>query len=596
MEELLTLYKAKERTVRENPYDTGYTTVDVDTSQPVIDDLTAIFNKLNGSVYTGKRFVARKSGDKMVQRLVYNRVDSLRTLINKAETVVSSGEEVTEDVMAGINLWESTQSYRRGGWVDRTTGVYKEGYTNYEWEITGLLSSFNTGVDDSSFSGIGWLGGDEDQYFTPHIYNLRGGRTSNNISFLTCLYVDIDGVTVDEAEQRLSKSDLPKPTLMVNSGGGVHYYWFFNRPAQANGSEYCFIKTWRRLATHFTKQLDGDLQCVDIARLLRIPGTINTKRGVKSEIVYFNDEVSYSIIDLHKQYNVTQASTLTFTQVKGKRVATKQAKGVDKQQPKPTLTPRRDYEQESDNSNGYNRQVKDDLLTLVELRNGDVEGHRHTILFYYKRFGATLTELESMNNIFIDPVPHNDIHAVSKSKGMVGKRPMRVTMMDRLNITNEESSHLMQLVPADVVSARQALRKLSDGYSKVFNAYSRYLNTLYSQGGKKTTKDKATFLGMTARNVRLLQKIEISQLSKVKEELVDSLIDLIETAVDIVAIIEKSLLDDDELQSYYEEIVSINEQLNVLNNVLSEDEERVGGKTRLRVVESKIKQLQVLSA
>ena len=597
MEELLTLYKAKERTVKENPYDTGYTPVDVDTSKPVLDDLTAIFNKLNGSIYTGKRFVARKSGDKMIQRLVYNRVDSLRTLINKAESAVSSGEEVPNNVMDGLSMWENTTSYRKGGWIDRLQGKYKEGYTNFEWEITGLLSSLNTGINDSSFSGIGWLGGDEDQYFTPHIYNLRGGRTSNNVQFLTCLYVDVDDVTVEEAEARLSKSDLPKPTLAVSTGGGVHYYWVFNRPAQANGDDYCFVKTWRRLATHFTKQLDGDLQCVDIARLLRIPGTINTKRGVKSEILYFNADVAYNIMDLHKQYNAPQASKLTtFSQVRGKRVATKQVKKVAKQQPKPTLTQRRDYEQESDNSGGYNRQVKQDLLTLVKLRNGDVKGYRHTILFYYKRFGATLADLESMNNLFVEPVSTNDVLAVSKSKGMVGKRPMRVTMMDRLSITIEESSHMKQLVPADVVSARQELRKLSKGYSKVFNAYNGYLQTLYSQVDTRTTKDKANFLALTPRQIQRLKKVKLNSYNKTKKELVGSLVELIEIAVDVIGVIELSILKDEELQAYYEEIITINNSLQALQQVLEDCKEVTNGVTRIQTLESKIKQMQVLSA
>lgn len=587
----VTLYRAKERDVEMNPYDTGYTIAPHEESQPVVDDLTAIFNKLNGSIYTGKRFITRKNGDKMVQSLVYNKIDSLLTLVNKAETAILNGEEVSNDVIEGINLWEGTKSYRLEGKYEFTTGEYKEGYKNFEWEITGLLSSFNTGVDDSSFSHVGWLGGDEDQYYTPHIYNLRGGRKTSNVSFLTCLYVDIDGVTPEEAEQRLSKSDLPKPTLAVATGGGVHYYWFFNRPAQANGDEYCFIKTWRRLATHFTNQLQGDPQCVDIARLLRIPGTINTKRGVKSEVLYFNHEVSYSIMALHKQYNVTQAPKTQVKQVEDtKPVATKpkQVKAMDR---------KRDYEEEPDNTTGYNLQVKDDLLTLVQLRNGDTEGYRHTLLFYYKRFGATLSDLETMNNLFVKPVSENDVLAVSKSKGLAGKRPMRATIMSTLNINHTESSQLKQLVPADVVSSRRALRKLSLGYSKTFNAYKNYLNALYSQSSsKKTNKEKALFLGITARQVQSLKKKQLNKHKQVKRDLVASLDELIEVAVDVIEVINMSVLKEEELQSYLSEIITINNSLSALNQVLIDGEEYHDGKVRIRAVESKIKQIQAMVA
>ena len=587
--------KANQPLVPFTKYDDSFRQTTSEEKVGILDPLTGILNKLNGSIYSGKHYIARKSGDKMVQRVVYNRVDVLKSMVERAEVAINSGEEVTSNVLEGINLWNETKQYRKGGWSGMLTGEYDEGYKKYEWKITGLLSQFNTGITPYSFKHIGWLGGDDDQYFTPHIFNLRKGRTSDAVEFLTCLYVDIDNVSVEEAEERLSKSDLPKPTMMVSSGNGVHFYWFFKRPAQANGDKFCFINTWRKLATHFTKQLDGDLQCVDIARLLRIPGTINTKRGVMSEVVYFNDEVTYDIMELHNRYNVTQASILPFKQDKNRRVTTKQVKGVDKQ-PKSTLTPRRDYEQESDNTNGYSRQVKDDLLTLVELRNGNTEGYRHTILFYYKRFGATLDELEGMNNLFIHPVSDNDVYAISKSKGMVGKRPMRVTMMDNLNVTIEESSHLMQLVSADIVSSRRALKRLSEGYTSVFTSYSRYLNTLFSQAGKKSVNDKAKVMGINKTTVYRYQKEDLSEFEGLKEELVNSLIKLIEIAVDVVAIIERSLLNDNELQGYYDEIVNINKQLKVLNDVLAEGNERVGNRTRLRVVETKIKQLQTISA
>lgn len=590
MGEVKKWYKAPKREQPVNEYDEGYTMATVEESEQVIDTLATIFNAMNGSIYTGKRFIARKNGDQMVQRLVYNRVDDLKTLVTQAEIAQETGKELTQEVINGLEMWEDSKRFQKKGWYGRLVGDYREGYKHYEWEITGMLSSFNTGVDDSSFSHVGWLGGDEDQYFTPHIYNTRGGRKTSNVSFLTCLYVDIDGVTPEEAEQRLSKSDLPKPTMMVNSGGGVHYYWFFNRPAQANGDEYCFIKTWRRLATHFTSQLQGDPQCVDIARLLRIPGTINTKRGVKSEVLYFNPQVSYSIMALHKQYNVTQATTQVKQAEDTKPVATKpkQVKAMDR---------KRDYEEEPDNTTGYNLQVKEDLLTLVQLRNGDTEGYRHTLLFYYKRFGATLAELEDMNALFVKSVSQNDVLAVAKSKGLAGKRPMRATMMTKLNITVEESSQLKQLVPADVVSSRRALRKLSLGYSKAFNAYKNYLNALYSQSrSKKTNGEKALFLGITSRQVQSLKKKQLNKHKQVKRDLVASLDELIEVAVDVIEVINMSQLKEEELQSYLNEIITINDSLMALNQVLIDGEEYHDGKVRIRAVESKIKQIQAMVA
>jgi hypothetical protein len=68
---------------------------------------------------------------------------------------------------------------------------------------------------------------------------------------------------------------MPRPNLVVHSGGGLHVYWVLARaltPAD-----------WQPLAfalAEATKQhgLKCDTQCtVDRARVLRIPGTLNTK-------------------------------------------------------------------------------------------------------------------------------------------------------------------------------------------------------------------------------------------------------------------------------------------------------------------------------
>ncbi|QDU44598.1 hypothetical protein Mal52_30830 [Symmachiella dynata] len=44
------------------------------------------------------------------------------------------------------------------------------------------------------------------------------------------LWSDIDHVTVDEAHERIAKSGLPIPTIIVNSGNGVHLYWLLDEP------------------------------------------------------------------------------------------------------------------------------------------------------------------------------------------------------------------------------------------------------------------------------------------------------------------------------------------------------------------------------
>jgi hypothetical protein len=44
------------------------------------------------------------------------------------------------------------------------------------------------------------------------------------------VWVDIDHVTIDEARDRIAKSGLPTPSVVVNSGNGVHAYWLLDEP------------------------------------------------------------------------------------------------------------------------------------------------------------------------------------------------------------------------------------------------------------------------------------------------------------------------------------------------------------------------------
>lgn len=548
------------------------------------NDFINILNALNGNIHTGKRFVSYKKDEELVTRLVYNKPDSLMPLVKRAE---SDEEGQTDEVKEALVLWGKTSS-QRNAW----SGVYQDDYKQIEYSIRKAVNKYDTGLSNDSLEGIKWLGDDVDQYFTPHIYNIRGGRKADNVRWLTAIYVDIDDVTFSEAERRLDESNLPVPTIKVSSGGGVHYYWILDRPAIANGKTYCYINTWRRLTRWFCDELGGDRQCIDIARLLRIPGTYNTKSQSYSKIEEMNLDAQYNILELNDQYKVAHNIVKSEDKPRQtiKRVATI---------PNTTLTSRTAPSGEvptiQSRESGYSKQVKDDLVNLITLRDGDLEGYRHTLLFYYKRFGATLEELHAMNQLFKDEVPESDILAVSNTKDVYGKPPRRKVIMETLHITNEESSHLKQLVVADIVSARRALRELEDGFSKAYNTYKRYLSVAYASKSKKTAKDKATLLNMTVRNVYTLAKTKLTNISDIKKELLDDLINLIEVAVDVVEVIEMSQVDESELGVYATRIQEMSDKLNELNTLVQTGEEYVGGHFKLKALESKIIKLQAIA-
>lgn len=99
----------------------------------------------------------------------------------------------------------------------------------------------------------------------------RSGELQN-CQRLGALFADIDFKTTPEndARARLSRSLLP-PSAIVQSGGGLHVYYFLREPA-ALPDEAARVKgLLRRLALY----LGGDLAAAEPARILRVPGTEN---------------------------------------------------------------------------------------------------------------------------------------------------------------------------------------------------------------------------------------------------------------------------------------------------------------------------------
>jgi hypothetical protein len=131
------------------------------------------------------------------------------------------------------------------------------------------------------------------------------------------LWVDIDHVTVEEARARFERAGVPEPSVLVNSGNGVHAYWLLDEPyliddagepppvltewvPAADGKNkprHYFVENGDRVYLDSRKHasrlspkaeriqdiLAGLARAVggdhthDLARLLRIAGTLNRK-------------------------------------------------------------------------------------------------------------------------------------------------------------------------------------------------------------------------------------------------------------------------------------------------------------------------------
>jgi hypothetical protein len=101
------------------------------------------------------------------------------------------------------------------------------------------------------------------------------GRDITACAALHALFIDYDFKMSSEAEALRALASFPlTPSIVVNSGGGLHCYWLLNEPLDLQNDGSVLAKQiLRALAT----ALGADLTAAEPARVLRLPGTLNHK-------------------------------------------------------------------------------------------------------------------------------------------------------------------------------------------------------------------------------------------------------------------------------------------------------------------------------
>jgi hypothetical protein len=130
----------------------------------------------------------------------------------------------------------------------------------------------------------------------------RGAVTRNkeNVAELAGLHADIDFKSIEERPEAvrdvLANLELP-PSKIVTSGHGLHCYWHFREALPANKSNIAKVEQLLRM---LCRHLSGDPQVCEIARLMRLPGTHNTKGGEWTAVEIIEDRAAarYEFKDL----------------------------------------------------------------------------------------------------------------------------------------------------------------------------------------------------------------------------------------------------------------------------------------------------------
>jgi len=154
----------------------------------------------------------------------------------------------------------------------------------------------------------------------PFSYNAPLRLATNAIS-LKSFFIDVDfgktkkdpasGLMVPDGYQTaeeaivammafVSKVGLPKPTMVVNSGGGFHFYWCVNSaltPPEWLPIAFALAEATKAFGLHC------DTQCtVDSVRVLRIPDTLNRKQEPARHVRFVGPRLDFD-------YNLDRIST-----------------------------------------------------------------------------------------------------------------------------------------------------------------------------------------------------------------------------------------------------------------------------------------------
>lgn len=248
-------------------------------------------------------------------------------------------------------------------------------------------------------------------------------KTLSNLYSLNALWSDIDYYKVSKYKNKsyeeminiISKNKLIKkipPSLWVYSGNGIYPLWLIE-DAHAGAC----LPLWNKLMEVINKELEkygADWASAEASHVLRLAGSNNTKTNAHAKIV--KDVFSFN----PKRYTLSELSELILPKIDYTKEEWNKLKAKKRKSKK-------DKEacmlKSLFNIHTLNYNRMKDLFTLVELRGGDCEGLRETIIFLYRYWAncfhknseTALAEAFELNTMFKNPLDEKEVIESTKS-------------------------------------------------------------------------------------------------------------------------------------------------------------------------------------
>ena len=320
------------------------------------------------------------------------------------------------------------------GWITRSI-ISENGYKQWHYKYAELR--------DLDMNG-------ENIFISPNTF-YKTYRRLDCIKELKALFIDLDyyktGKARDQIIMDLEKNyfnkSVPIPNYVIDSGRGMYLIWLIN------SVPYMALPLWKAIQEYFYKELKcfgADRQALDATRILRVPGSINSKSNTVVNII---DEYGY-------RYDLREIQTNFLPELKP----------YVKKKGRPNKATYIFRERSL-----YLARLQD-IIKICELRNGDLLGHREFILFLYRYYTCCFSEdvekaLEdalSLNETFKRPLREREVISATRSaeRCYLDKKKeykyKNETLIELLEITEEEQKHMKIIISKDEYKRRENKR------------------------------------------------------------------------------------------------------------------------------------------
>ena len=367
------------------------------------------------------------------------------------------------------------------GWITRSC-IDENGYSQWHYKYKELKETDLT---------------EENIYITLNTF-FKPYRRLECIKELNALFIDLDYYKtkftkeqiIMNLEENYFNKTIPATNYILDSGRGLALIWLINKvPSKA-------LPLWKAIEEYLynkLKEFGADRQALDATRILRVPGSINSKSKTVVSIIDEYDYI-YDLREIQKEY---------LPELKPKEKKKGRPKKVNYVYRERSL---------------YFARIQD-ITKLCELREYDLRGHREIILFLYRYYLCSFTEdvqkaLEDvleLNSMFIAPLKENEVIRATRSaeKCYLDKNKeykyKNDTLIELLEITEYEETKM-----STIISKNEYKRRNNEYNKKKYQEKLKEEGKLSKKEEVKVRREKIKDLlaeGLSQKEIYSLLKI-----------------------------------------------------------------------------------------